>query len=556
MLRPLALLSLTLLLPALAQAAPNPQRRDTIARAAARVRPLPGGTSGLREAFRASRTSADGKKALESYLAVRGGATLPSSLLPSAVTSGKQGAVARYLIAGEYRTSRTIDAVLDPIDGQRLVGVYATPRKEILEAIDKAHAARPRTAALPVETRARILRQVANELKARRAELGQLIALEAGKPLADALTEVDRAVSTFRLAATEATRLKPRTQHVKGGGDLRVERVPLGVVTAITPFNFPLNLVAHKVAPAIAAGDPILLKPSQRTPLTALALAEIISKTAWPKEALSVLTPRVSNIAPLVKDPRVRMVSFTGSEPVGWKLKQQASDKRVALELGGNAAVIVHRDADLADAVKKSVRGGFAYSGQVCIHTQRILVHEAVYDQFVAEMVKQTAQLKMGDPLLAGTQVGPLIDRAAVERTKRWIDEAVAGGARVLTGGKVTGNYLQPTVVVGARPGDKIVSEEVFGPVVVISRYSALDRALSEVNSSRFGLQAGVFSRDPAVIQQAYRALEVGGVVANHVPTIRFDAQPYGGVKRSGFGREGPRYAIEEMTEYKALVMP
>jgi acyl-CoA reductase-like NAD-dependent aldehyde dehydrogenase len=527
---------------------------SNLSRVVSKVRHLPGGVGSLRAAYEGALATPDSRSQLSQYLAVRGDRSAVTRLAGPALTQTPRGPVARYLVAGEYRSSRIVDNVVDPVDGKPLLGVYAAPRADVLEAIAKAHAATARTAALPHTKRAEILRSVAQQLQARRAELGQLIALEAGKPLADALTEVDRAASTFTLAAKEATRLRAHTETAPGGLKVRVERVPIGVVSAITPFNFPLNLVAHKVAPAIAAGNPIIIKPSPRTPLTALVLADILLKTAWPKEALSVLTPRTSNIAPLIKDPRVAMVSFTGSETVGWKIKQQASNKRVALELGGNAALVVHKDADLADAVKKSVRGAFAYSGQVCIHTQRIFVEESRYQAFVDEFVKQARQLRVGDPLLPGTQVGPMIDAASVKRTQSWLAEATAGGARVLTGGTARGNFLEPTVVVGAKPTDKIVSEEVFAPVVVITPYKTLDGALAQVNASRFGLQAGIFSKDRTAINQAYRTLQVGGLVVNNVPTVRADAQPYGGVKRSGFGREGPRYAIEEMTEYKTLL--
>jgi len=479
--------------------------------------------------------------------------TPKGGLLDRGVLDGKR---ARFLIGGEYRSSRRLDSVTDPKDGSTVARVYASSKKDVLDAIGTAHGALSKTSALSLKERSQILRSVAKGIKAHRAELAQLIVREAGKPIADAEAEVDRAVSTFTIAAREVHRLKPREQQAPGGMKLRVDRVPLGVVSAIAPFNFPLNLVAHKLAPAIAAGNPIVIKPSPRTPLTSLALAEILRETAWPKEALSVVTPRVGNIAPLVKDPRVKMVSFTGSETVGWKIKKQAPDKRVALELGGNAAVVVEKDADLADAVKKVVRGSFAYSGQVCIHTQRIYVQESVYKKFLSELVKQTRALRIGDPMLPTTQVGPLIDGKAVQRTSSWLADAVKGGARVLTGGKAKGNYFQPTVVVGAKPTDKIVSEEVFAPVVVVAPYKKLDDALASVNASRFGLQAGLFTRDQAAIEKAYRTLEVGGLVVGNVPTVRLDAQPYGGVKRSGFGREGPRYAIEEMTEYKAMVLP
>ena len=527
-----------------------------LARVLWKVRRMPGAVSALRKATLGATKSAEARKDLSAYVKIRSqtGAFLGRSL-GQALTQSSKGPAARFLIGGQYRTSRVLDRVVDPASGEPVMQVYASSKKDVMDAISSAHRAKASTAALTPKARAQILRQVARQLKTRRSELAQVMALESGKPLTAALVEVDRAVNTFRLSAREALKLAPKVQQTPGG-KMRVEQAPIGVVTAITPFNFPLNLVAHKLAPAIAAGNPIIIKPSPRTPMTSLLLAEMVGRTAWPRQALSVVTPRLSNVAPLIKDPRVRMVSFTGSEKVGWNIKRQAHDKRVALELGGNAALVVHKDADLKDAVKKAVKGAFAYSGQVCISTQRITVHHSLYDQFIKQFVKQTREFKPGDPLMRGTKLGPMIDSASVKRTQRWIAEAVAGGARVLAGGRAKGNFMEPTVVVGAKPTDKIVSEEVFGPVVVISSYKKLDSALKSVNKSRFGLQAGIFTRDQAVVDRAYNKLDVGGLVVNHVPTVRFDSQPYGGNKRSGYGREGPRYAISEMTEYKTLLLP
>ncbi len=539
-----------------AQKARTGTSNKNLARVLMKIRRLPGGVKNLKAAYKAALSKTSARGFLSSYLQVRGNPTgFLAKTLGKGIHSSSKGPAAKFMIGGEYRTSRTMDQVVDPATGKAVMKVYASSKKDVNEAISKAHQAKAQTASLSPQARAKILRSVASQIKSRRGELAQVMALESGKPLADALVECDRAVNTFKLAAREALKMKPKTQNTPNG-KMQVERTPIGVISAITPFNFPLNLVAHKLAPSIAAGNPIVIKPSQRTPMTSLLLAEMVTKTAWPKAAISVVTPRLSNIAPLVKDRRVRMVSFTGSEKVGWNIKKQASDKRVALELGGNAALVVHKDADLADAVKKAVRGSFAYSGQVCISTQRIMVHDSLYPKFIKEFVKQTRKIKMGDPLARGSQMGPMIDNAAAKRTQAWVAEAKAGGARVLTGGKVRGNFMQPTVVVGAKPSDKIVKEEVFGPVVVISRYNKLDSALKQVNGSRFGLQAGIFTKSQATVKRAYKALDVGGLVVNHVPTIRFDSQPYGGNKSSGFGREGPKYAVQEMTEYKALLMP
>ncbi len=542
-----------------AQKARTGTSNKNLARVLMKIRRLPGGVKDLRAAYKTALSTPKGtaKADLRSYLNVRGNtAGFLVKTLGKGMVSDRKGPAAKFMIAGQFRTSRVTDAVVDPATGKTVAKVYASSKKDVDEAISKAHLARKQTASLSPKARAEILRSVAKQIKTRRHELAQVMSLESGKPLADALVECDRAVNTFRLAAREALKLKPKTQNTPSG-KMRVERTPIGVISAITPFNFPLNLVAHKLAPSIAAGNPIVIKPSQRTPMTSLLLAEMVTKTAWPKGAISVVTPRLSNIAPLVKDKRIRMVSFTGSEKVGWNIKKQASDKRVALELGGNAALVVHKDADLADAVKKAVRGSFAYSGQICISTQRIMVHDSLYPKFIKEFVKQTKQIKMGDPLARNSQIGPMIDGAAAKRTQAWVAEARAGGAKVLTGGKIVGgNFMQPTVVVGAKATDKIVSEEVFGPVVVISRYKKLGSALKQVNGSRFGLQAGIFTKSQATVNRAYKALDVGGLVVNHVPTIRFDSQPYGGNKSSGYGREGPKYTVQEMTEYKALLMP
>jgi len=529
-----------------------------LARVLFKIRRAPGAVGQLRSLYKGAIKAKAPQKDLANYIKVRSNTSgfLGKTLGPAMTTAtAKKPATARFMVAGKYRTSRVTDEVIDPTTGKTVMKVYASSKKDVQDAISAAHGARDKTASLSPAARAKILRGVVKQLKARKTELAQVMALEAGKPMADALVEVDRAINTFTLSAKEAMKLKPRTE-VTPGGKMKISRAPVGVVSAIAPFNFPLNLVAHKLAPAIASGNPVIIKPSPRTPMTSLLLAEMVAKTAWPKAALSVLTPRVSNIGPLVNDRRVKMVSFTGSETVGWKIKKQASGKRVALELGGNAALVVHRDADLKDAVSKAVRGSFAYSGQICISTQRIMVHEKVYDRFVKEFVKQTKKIKVGDPLMAGTQLGPMINKGAVNRAQAWVKDAVAGGAKVLTGGGARGNYMEPTVVVGARANANIVKEEAFAPVVVISKYKKLDSALKQVNDSRFGLQAGIFTKSQKVAEKAFNKLEVGGLVVNHVPTIRFDSQPYGGIKRSGFGREGPKYAIEDMTELKTMLLP
>lgn len=533
--------------------------RRTLARALFRLRHVPGAVEAVRQSLQSAQTDKTARADLAAYLKVRGGeaSQVFGGVLGGAVaskTATTHEPIARFIVGGQYRSSRVAQTLVDPTTGKPIIAFHQSSKKDVLDAISAADGAAKLTAKLSPAQRSKILTQVAKKLTARRGELGRLLALEAGKPLAAALGEVDRAVNTFTLAAAEALKLVPSIEQV-GTSTLRVDRTPIGTITAITPFNFPLNLVAHKLAPAMAAGNPMIIKPSPRTPLTALALAQIVSETAWPKGALSVVIPDNKHITPLIKDPRIKMISFTGSEKIGWQIKAQAPDKRVALELGGNAALIVHRDAKLIDAVQKAVTGAFAYQGQVCISTQRILVHEKHYDSFVKRFVAQTKALRAGDPLHAGTQQGPMIDAQAAQRLHGWVQEAVAGGAKVLAGGKLRGSWLEPTVIVGAKPTDKIMSEEAFGPVVVIQSYKQLDSALKTVNASRFGLQAGIFSKSQRVIDKAYRMLQVGGLVVNNVPTVRVDQQPYGGIKRSGWGREGPRYAIEEMTELKSMLV-
>jgi len=332
-------------------------------------------------------------------------------------------------------------------------------------------------------------------------------------------------------------------------------RFPIGPVLGITPFNFPLNLVAHKVAPCLAAGNPMVLKPAPQTPLTSLLLAEVVLEARLPPGALSVVPCENAVAEQMVTDDRFKVVSFTGSAPVGWMLKAKSGKKRVLLELGGNAGVIVEPDADVDTAAARCAAGGYAYSGQTCISVQRIFVHASVYDRFVAQFVARVKELKTGDPAEETTVIGPLIDEAAAKRVEQWIQEAAAQGARVLAGGKRTGTVVEATVLADVTPSMKVSCREVFGPVVTVSRYTDFSAALAALNASDYGLQAGVFTRDIDRIFRSYRELEVGAVLANEIPTFRAEHMPYGGVKDSGLGREGLRYAIEEMTELKLLVL-
>jgi glyceraldehyde-3-phosphate dehydrogenase (NADP+) len=465
-----------------------------------------------------------------------------------------------FLVGGERRFSAERVEIRSPYD-QQVVGVvsYASAR-DVEEAIARAASAFETTRRLPSYARAEVCRRVASELTARKEELAELITLEAGKPIRDARTEVTRAITTFTVAAEEAKRMGGELLPLDwlSGSENRwaiVRRFPIGPILGITPFNFPLNLVAHKVAPALASGNPIIIKPAPQTPLSALRLGEIVHHAGWPDGGISVLPCSNDVAGQMLADERIRMLSFTGSAEVGWMLKARVPKKKVVLELGGNAAVIVHEDADLDYAARRSVQGGFGYAGQTCISVQRIYVHESVAEPFLTRVLDGVRSLIVGDPREETTDVGPMISVTAAERAERWIREAVEAGAKVLVGGERSGAFLMPTVLTDVTPEMKVSCEEVFAPVVVVSRYADFEEAIRQVNASRYGLQAGVFTRDVKRIFRAYEAIDVGGLIINDVPTYRADHMPYGGVKESGFGREGVRYAIEEMTEPRVLVM-
>ena len=452
--------------------------------------------------------------------------------------------------------------VRSPWDEAVLARVAVATRKDAREAVTHAVASLRRTRALPRWKRREILESVAAQLAEQRERFAQLILAEAGKPIRAARAEVARAITVFRTAAEEAVRLGGETipLDLTEGNEGRwglVQRFPVGPVLGITPFNFPLNLVAHKLAPAMAAGCPMILKPAPQTPLTALALGELVLKAGWPEEAIAVLTLSNADTAWLVeREERIRMVSFTGSAEVGWALKARSGRKRVTLELGGNAALILHSDwRELDEAAERVVAGAFAYSGQSCISVQRVYVERSIYQSFAWKVAALGQKLVVGDPAQEATDVGPLIRRAETERVAQWLAEAEAGGAVLLEGGAREGNLLRPAVLSKTRRGMKVVDEEVFGPVVVIEPYDDFEDALAEVNHSRYGLQAGLMTRDSGRILTAYRELEVGAVIVGDVPNWRMDAMPYGGVKDSGMGREGVRWAMEEMTEPRMLAM-
>ena len=465
-----------------------------------------------------------------------------------------------FLVGGQWRQSDTRAPVHDPFTGKILAEVSQGSEADAEDAIRSAAAATQPMGALPAHARFHLLQRIAGAIYDRRDEFARVMTGEAGKPITDARREVARAVQTFTIAAEEAKRIPGEVIPLDWtpGMDSHVgilRRVPIGPVLGITPFNFPLNLVAHKVAPALAAGNPIVIKPAPQTPMTALLLAEVALEAGVPPGGLNVL-PCDNQVAErLVVDPRFKLLSFTGSAAVGWMLKAKCGKKKVVLELGGNAGVIVEQDADLDFAAQRCASGGFGYAGQTCISVQRIFVHHSVVDLFTTKFLLQVARLKGGDPNDEATVVGPLIDQHAAHRVEEWIGEAVAQGARVLLGGKRMGSVVEATVLTNVTPTMKVSCQEVFGPVVTVTPYRQFDEALEAMNRSEYGLQAGVFTQDVNKVFHAFRHLEVGAVLANEIPTFRAEHMPYGGVKDSGLGREGLRVSIEEMTEPRFLVL-
>ncbi len=465
-----------------------------------------------------------------------------------------------FLIGGQWRQTASTARVTNPFTGELIAEVCQAGPAEAEDAIQATADAAETMSALAGHARFAILERIAHSIRARQEELAGTITAESGKPIVDARREVGRAVQTFLVAAEEAKRIggevipldwTPGTEPYVG----LTRRFPIGPILGITPFNFPLNLVAHKVAPALASGNPILIKPAPQTPLTALLLAEVAEEAGVPAGGLNVVPCDNTVAERMVIDPRFKLLSFTGSAAVGWMLKAKCGKKKVLLELGGNAGVIVEADADLDLAAQRCATGGFSYAGQTCISVQRIFVHHTVVDLFTSKLLMQVARLRAGDPTEESTVIGPLIDQGAAARVETWIQEAQREGAKVLLGGKRMGSLMEATVLANVTPTMKVACEEVFGPVVTVMPYRTLDEAVRAINDSRYGLQAGVFTKDINRVFHAFRRLEVGAVLANDIPTFRADHMPYGGVKDSGLGREGVRYAIEEMTEPRLLVL-
>lgn len=466
-----------------------------------------------------------------------------------------------YYLANKPVAANTELEVLDKYSGRRATRTAFADAAAVRKAIVAAHKARAAMAALPPDARRDVLEQCVRRFTERQEELTLALCIEAGKPIRDARGEVARLIDTFRVAAGEATRIggevielqiSPRTRGYRG----MVKRVPVGVCAFITPFNFPLNLVAHKLAPAIAAGCPFVLKPAAKTPVGALIIGEVLAETDLPKGAFSILPCSNEDAGLLVEDERIALLSFTGGL-VGWELKARAGRKKVVLELGGNAACIVDADPGqpLDAVVERLVFGAYYQSGQSCISVQRIYAHEAIYAKLAKKLAAAVGRLKMGDPRDEAVFIGPMIDEPAAERVQAWIDAAVQGGAKPLAGGRRKGNMLPAALLENVPRDADLYRKEAFGPVACLEPFGDFDEALARANDSDFGLQAGVFTADLAHAMRAWDRLEVGGVIVGDAPSFRVDNMPYGGVKQSGLGREGVRYAIEDMTEQRLLVI-
>jgi acyl-CoA reductase-like NAD-dependent aldehyde dehydrogenase len=466
-----------------------------------------------------------------------------------------------FYLAGTWETTGTPLRVTNPYDNSVVGQTWLAGDDAFERATRAAVEAAAVMRRLPAYERSAILRRAFEGIRARREEVGRTIAGEVGKALKDAMAEADRGANTFEAAADEARRIEglviPMDLAPHGKGRIAfTRRYPIGPIAAISPFNFPFNLSAHKLAPAIAAGNPIVLKPATKTPLSALILADVLDKAGLPKGALSVLPMSRETGDRLVTDDRYKMLTFTGSSAVGWGMKARAGKKKVILELGGNAGVIVDETADVDFAVGRIAVGGFALAGQSCISVQRVYVHSSVFDAFASKMVATLATLRVGDPLDPATDVGPMVEEAEAARVDSWVKEAVQAGAKVLTGGRRLGAALYaPTVLTNVPDTAKVCTQEVFAPLVGLYPFDDFNDALARVNASSYGLQAGVFTNDLLRALVAHEVLEVGGVIVNDVSAWRIDHMPYGGMKDSGTGREGPRYAIEEMTEPKIIVI-
>jgi len=467
-----------------------------------------------------------------------------------------------FLVNGKWLRGEKKREIKSPHNDE-VVGVINIPSlTEAREAIDGAEKAFEKFKESPSYERRDVLRRIAEGIEKRKEEFARILVEEGGKPLKTARVEVSRAITTFTVGSEEASRFAggevipidifPGSEERFGA----VRRFPLGIVMGISPFNFPLNLVAHKVAPSIASSNVMILKPASQTPLSALTLGEVVTEAGLLPGALNIIPLPGSQIEPVIEDERIRKISFTGSDEIGWGLMSKFAKKKITLELGGNAATVIDQDPpDLDFAASRNAWGAFYQAGQSCISVQRIYAHEKIFDKFLDKFISATKALKVGDPMLEDTDVGPVIDNDSADRIMKWIEEALDSGARLLTGGNRDGRLIEPTTLTNVPPTCNVSCNEVFGPVVHIERYKDFDEVLKWVNDTRYGLQAAVFTKDVKKAFKAYNALNVGGVIVNDYPSFRVENMPYGGVKDSGVGREGLKYAIEEMTELKLMVV-
>lgn len=465
----------------------------------------------------------------------------------------------KLLIGGKWQSGSENITLHSPFDDAVIAQVGFADRSQLEQAIDHATNAAAEMNMLARFEIAQGLNKIALEIEKRKKEFIDTIIAESAKPWRYAKGEVERGIATFLWAAGEAERfvgdvVPLDTQPTGKGKSGYTLRIPRSVIYGITPFNFPLNLVAHKVAPALASGNAIIIKPSDRTPLTSLLLGEAFIESGLPQKALQIVPMNTDLIDHVYADERVKMISFTGSAPIGWMIKSKAAKKFVTLELGGNASVIIDESADIESSVNKCVVGAFAYSGQVCISVQRIFVHRQIFEKWVDAFIQKSSQLKFGDPADEETDISVMIDEVAAKRIEDWISEAVKSGAKILLGGERKAKYVPPTILTNTNRNTKIVREEAFAPIVIIERFDGFADAVKMANDGKYGLQAGVFTRDLFNSQTAARDLEYGSVLINEVPSFRVDNMPYGGVKDSGFGREGVRYAMEEMTEPRLII--
>jgi glyceraldehyde-3-phosphate dehydrogenase (NADP+) len=464
----------------------------------------------------------------------------------------------KIYIAGEFVDGEEEIDVINPYSNTCFAKTFLASLHQIEKAINFAYEVFNITKNFSSYERSEILERIASKMNEQKEDLSKTISQEAGKPIRDSIREVERAIFTVKCASEEAKRIYGEVMSLdllpitKGKIGI-TKRFPIGPILAITPFNFPLNLAMHKLAPAIAAGNTVVVKPSSKTPIIMLKMAKIIEEAGLPKGALSVVPTK--NYDALVLDDRFKLVTFTGSSKVGWEIKKKIGKKKILLELGGNAGLIIDENVDINSIMDKVIYGSFGYAGQICISIQRIYVHESLYSSFCDLFTSSTKRIKLGDPLDPETFLGPMIDKPALERAKEWVDEAVASGAKILTGGNIINTIFEPTILTDVPKHCKVYSEEVFAPVVIVYPFKNFKDAVREVNDSKYGLQAGVFTKSLDNALYAFNNIETGGVIINDIPTFRIDPMPYGGVKDSGIGKEGIKYAIEEMTELKLMVI-